>query len=464
MSSERASKAATVAAMAMGVSIVLGHSVPAAAHAGGIVSDTCQACHGGGDATPPMLSLTPNPTTFNPGDLVAFTLNVRSSSIKVGGVYITTGGIGALQSLAGEGLQVNGLGLTHTAPKPAVNGAVTFRFAWQAPAKPGGVDVRVAALAGNGNNAPSGDTPGGGDFQWAFGCTAQTFYLDLDRDGYGTKSFGTQLGCANDPAPVGYAVADGDCDENDEKVHPGATEVCNGKDDNCNLQIDEGSSPVTMWPDGDGDGYYESQVGTSKTGCGNVPGYAAQGGDCDDTDPAIHPGAVEICNLRDDNCDGEVDELVRPRCGLGWCARQSPSCDPADCQPGSPAVETCNAFDDDCDGVLDNDACQSGYFCSEGACVRSDGTGGAAGGARNGIGGSSGSIGAGSGSGASAGTAVNTGAAGGPASAPSESGCAINALPSHGRENAASLLGVGFLGAVLFRRQKRRRGVVKRGS
>ncbi len=95
---------------------------------------------------------------------------------------------------------MNAQGLTHTAPKPASNGAVTFKFGWQAPAKAGAVDVHVAALAGNGNNASSGDSPGTGDFQWVFGCTATTFYADLDRDGYGSKSWGTRLGCVGDAA------------------------------------------------------------------------------------------------------------------------------------------------------------------------------------------------------------------------------------------------------------------------
>src|SRR6478735_11114879 len=301
------SRWASRAAMALGASILLARAATAQARAGGIVTDTCQSCHSGGDG-PPTLSLSAEPATFNPGELVNFTLIVRSASMKVAGAFITSGGLGTLRSIAGEGLQSNGQGLTHSAPKAAVGGAVTFRFAWQAPAKPGGVDFRVAALAANGNNSPTGDAPGSAEFQWAFGCPAQTFYLDLDRDGYGSKSFGTLLGCVGDPAPIGFAAASGDCDENDEKVHPGAKEICNRKDDNCDAQIDEGSAPVTMWPDLDGDGYYGSQVGTSKIGCGDVSGYAAEPGDCDDADPRIHPSAVEICNLRDDDCDGEIDD------------------------------------------------------------------------------------------------------------------------------------------------------------
>ena len=148
-----------LAAVALSIATVVASTRPAAARAGGIVTDTCQACHSG-DAGSPALSLTPDSVTFNPGDVVTFTLAIRTSSVKVGGAFITSGGVGALRTLAGEGLKVNGQGLTHTAPKPAVNGAVSFRFAWQAPAKPGGLDIRVAALAGNGNNSPLGDAAG----------------------------------------------------------------------------------------------------------------------------------------------------------------------------------------------------------------------------------------------------------------------------------------------------------------
>jgi hypothetical protein len=408
------------------VAAALARSAPAAAHAHGIVVDSCDGCHGGGGG-PPTLTLTPDRATFNPGDSVTFTLTIRSGSIQVGGTFIGTGGIGTFQALAGEGLAVSSQGLTHTAPKAAMGGAVTFRFAWQAPSKPGGVDFRVAALAGNGNNAPTGDSPGAADVQWVFGCAGRTFFLDLDRDGYGSNALGTRLGCAGDPAPTGFATMDGDCDENDEKVHPDAIEICNGTDDNCNGQIDENAPAVMMWPDGDGDGYYKSPpTGTSKVGCGDVPGYATRGGDCNDMDPTIHPGGTEICNNKDDNCDGEIDERVRPQCGVGWCARYSTTCNPADCHPGPPAVEVCNAFDDDCDGENDNGACATGMVCSGDQCVPSGaappGTGGS--GSGGSIGSAGGSIGSAGGSIGSAGGSI--GSAGGE---PSRAGCAVAPFP-----------------------------------
>ncbi len=345
----------------------------ASAHERGIAVDDCRGCHGGGTLESPTLSLTSEPASFEPGDAVTLALEIRAPGIRVGGAYISSGQVGALQALTGEGLSARGAGLSHTAPQAAEGGVVTYRFGWRAPSAPGAVSFDVAAVAGNGNRASSGDATGFASFQWVFGCAGRTFFVDLDRDGYGARELGVRLSCADAPAPVGFAAVDGDCDENDEKAHPGATEVCNKKDDDCDGEVDEGAQPVPMWPDPDGDGFYQFQTGTAKSGCGDIPGYAALPGDCDELDPHVSPAATEICNNRDDDCDGDVDEHVRPQCGVGWCARYSSSCDAKDCEPGPPTTETCNTFDDDCDGVVDNDACSAGAVCSRGQCVAPDG-------------------------------------------------------------------------------------------
>ena len=95
-------------------------------------------------------------------------------------------------------------------------------------------------------------------------------------------------GAVSDADDDGYTEAQGDCDDTDPAVNPGATEVQgNGIDDNCNGTVDEGGGIS----DADDDGYTEAQ------------------GDCDDTDPAVNPGADEVQgNGIDDNCDGSVDE------------------------------------------------------------------------------------------------------------------------------------------------------------
>ncbi|RYZ02086.1 MAG: hypothetical protein EOO73_33255 [Myxococcales bacterium] len=346
---------------------------PAGARARGIAIDSCSGCHGNPEAAPPKLTVTANPADFGPGDSVRLTLQLSSASIAVGGLYVTTSNVGTLRSPPGSRLAPQGQGLAHTAPYPAVAGVVTFEVDWQAPPVPGAVRLSVAALAGNGNGASTGDAPVLREFDWTFGCESVTSSIDLDRDGYGAKALGTRLHCAGEPAPTGFADLDGDCDENDEKAHPGGTEVCNRKDDDCDGLVDEDVLPVTLWPDADGDGFYSTQTGVSKLGCGDVRGYAAAGGDCDDLDAEIHPNADETCNARDDDCDGDVDERVRPQCGTGWCNRYSSTCDVRDCRPGEPRAETCNAFDDDCDGELDNGACVASP-CGGGECGGSAGS------------------------------------------------------------------------------------------
>lgn len=87
----------------------------------------------------------------------------------------------------------------------------------------------------------------------------------------------------------------------------------------------------------------------------------------------MHPGAAEVCNQRDDNCDGRIDENVRVRCGTGWCAALGITCDVMSCQPGRPLMERCNLLDDDCDGEVDEGVlCAPGQACVRGSCVVTD--------------------------------------------------------------------------------------------
>jgi len=138
----------------------------------------------------------------------------------------------------------------------------------------------------------------------------QTWYKDADNDLYSDGTNTTS--CTR---PTGYKLASeltatsGDCDDSNASVHPGATEVCNGIDDNCNGQVDEGVT-TTYYQDNDGDGYGNSAVSTQA--CSQPQGYVLDNTDCDDTNAAVNPGATEICgNGIDDNCNGQVDEGVQ---------------------------------------------------------------------------------------------------------------------------------------------------------
>ena len=88
-----------------------------------------------------------------------------------------------------------------------------------------------------------------------------------------------------------YTVEQGDCNDNDASVHPGAEEVCNGVDDNCDGTIDEG---LNSYQDADGDQYGDAQHPAS---CIDAPeGYVSNDDDCNDANANIHPGATEITN------------------------------------------------------------------------------------------------------------------------------------------------------------------------
>ena len=132
-------------------------------------------------------------------------------------------------------------------------------------------------------------------------CTV--YYRDNDSDNYGQTG---DSQCLSTPTGSYTATVGGDCDDTDVNVNPGATEVCNGIDDNCDGNIDEGAIGPTWYADSDGDGYGDPAV--SQQACSAPIGYVSDNTDCDDTDVNVNPGATEVCNGIDDNCDGNVDE------------------------------------------------------------------------------------------------------------------------------------------------------------
>ncbi len=114
----------------------------------------------------------------------------------------------------------------------------------------------------------------------------------------------------------------GDCDDQSAFRTPGAAEICDGVDNDCDLAIDE---------DEDGDG-------------------ADVCSDCETQVPTIYPGAAEVCNALDDNCNMQVDEGV----DLDGDTFTVPcDCDDSDAGINASATEVCNAIDDNCDGRVD---------------------------------------------------------------------------------------------------------------
>ncbi len=341
-------------------------SVTALAHSGGVAGGGCVGCHGSGDLE---IELSTSPVSIDPGDAVTVTVSISGEGGSVAGMFLSAD-TGELATVGGQGLEEVPAGLTHSSPKSMGGGGATFSFRWTAPDQPGSVRFSIWALAANGNDGSSGDRGDDVEVDVVYGCHGQQYFADFDGDNFGRDS-APKLECEG-ATPAGHASVGGDCDDTRDTVYPGAPEFCNQRDDDCDTEIDEDAIPIELFPDGDDDGYYGQLEGQSTdivVGCVGTPGYAGEPGDCEPIDPERHPGAEEICNLIDDNCDGRVDERVRPQCGEGWCAREAWTCDVQNCTPGQPQPELCNLLDDDCDGDVDEDVtCPAGTMCVVGQC------------------------------------------------------------------------------------------------
>jgi len=197
------------------------------------------------------------------------------------------------------------------------------------------------------------------------------WYLDEDGDGFGAEGAEPIWDCARRP---GYSNNDRDCDDTDPTVHPGAEDPCNGIDNNCDGRIDSDATFHAYWPDRDGDGFGDADAVPIRA-CEQPEGYVDNREDCDDTDPDVHPDAEEVCDLIDNNCNGYIDEgtgvltLYPDRDGDGYGdanARAVLACTPLpghvgnnrDCNdddasihPGAP--EVCDGVDNNCNGTID---------------------------------------------------------------------------------------------------------------
>ena len=187
---------------------------------------------------------------------------------------------------------------------------------------------------------------------------------DTDDDRYPGASEvydGVDQDCDNliDESTVGfdddgdlYSELDGDCDDDDKTVYPTAKEYCDGVDNDCDLSIDEGTSCV----DDDGDGFTEDD------------------GDCDDANGAVYPGATECYDGADNDCDFIVDEgTVGYDDDADLYTELDGDCDDADRSVYPGAKESCDGVDNDCDVTIDEgtscfDDDSDGYTEDDGDC------------------------------------------------------------------------------------------------
>ena len=203
-------------------------------------------------------------------------------------------------------------------------------------------------------------------------------------------------GCVGSATKDALTDADGDgfpigedCDDGNSDVYPGALEVCDNQDNDCDGTIDQGASDANVYyADADDDGYGDVEAAT--TACSVPPNHVENDGDCDDSSPFINPSAKEVCDADgiDEDCDGYADDdddgtdfesktaWFRDRDWDGYggvdadalyrCAdpsdesarfsTENTDCDDgrSDVNPGAQEVCDTDETDEDCDGRIDD--------------------------------------------------------------------------------------------------------------
>ena len=170
-----------------------------------------------------------------------------------------------------------------------------------------------------------------------------------------------------------------DCDDSNAAVFPGAEEICDGLDNDCDDGIDE-EVLGTYYLDIDGDGF--GSVDIQIESCNPPGGYVSEAGDCNDDDALIHPQAEEVCDEIDNDCNEIVDDglgslfyVDADADGFGnsdntilLCSiQQGYSSVDGDCNDYNENVypqapESCDEIDNDCDGIVDEDVQQTFYL------------------------------------------------------------------------------------------------------
>ncbi|MCB9634583.1 MAG: hypothetical protein H6721_20860 [Sandaracinus sp.] len=208
-------------------------------------------------------------------------------------------------------------------------------------------------------------------------------YRDADRDLHGDPSMPVSA-C---PGASAFSLVDDDCDDTNPRRHGAQVEICDTLDNDCDGRVDEAPTATTWYGDADGDGFGSPDTAI-QISCEPLEGFSLLGTDCDDTRSGINPGADEVCNGRDDDCNGRADFTIASgdtedddedgfadaRCGVFGT-----DCDDRDPATYAGATEICDGRDNDCDGLSDDgtesttwypDFDQDGYGDADGTPIR----------------------------------------------------------------------------------------------
>ena len=220
-----------------------------------------------------------------------------------------------------------------------------------------------------------------------------TFYPDADGDG-----FGASAGEEHCEMPAGFVAQAGDCDDDNAAIHPSGKEICDSADNDCDGAIDDADTSLdvattgTFYRDGDGDNFGDATM--TKKACVKPAGYAQSSSDCNDSAANVNPGALEVCDFVDNDCDAKIDiadssidpnstksfyrdfdndkfgagaAMIACNAPTGWVSA-SGDCNDNDNLSLPGGVEVCDNADNDCDGGID------GTFAQPNRCTALVGT------------------------------------------------------------------------------------------